>query len=339
MTTRLPSPRRTTSHMYHRVLGVTCVAMLMIVTDTAAWAQDANVTRRVDRLEREMRAVQRQVFPGGSPAFFEPEIAPDNQSGARTATPPNAPLANVNARVDSLEAQLRSLTDQTEQSAFKLARLEQEFAAFKAAIEARLTKLEATAAAPVTTPLAAASPMSAPTPAPTPTPTPAATSTRPAAASAAAPPATAVRPTPERLALVRAVEIPATGNAAEDAYNYGFRLWDAKLYPEAQAQLRTVVERHASHRLASFAGNLLGRAYLDEGKPSLAAVAFYNNYKDRPNGERAPHSLLYMGIALDRLNRKADACKAFKELEDVYGDRAPASVRTEAAAARAKAGC
>ena len=75
------------------------------------------------------------------------------------------------------------------------------------------------------------------------------------------------------------------------------------------------------------------------GPPSLAAVAFYNNYKDRPSGPRAPHSLMYMGVALDKLGRKADACKAFRELDEVYGDKAPQDVRTDAAAAKAKAGC
>ena len=68
-------------------------------------------------------------------------------------------------------------------------------------------------------------------------------------------------------------------------------------------------------------------------------MAFYNNYKDRPDGPRAPHSLMYMGIALDKLGRKADACKAFRELDEVYGTKAPQDVRTDAAAAKAKAGC
>src|SRR3546814_15609402 len=100
--------------------------------------------------------------------------------------------------------------------------------------------------------------------------------------------------------------------------------------------LKTVVEKWPKSSYASFAQNLLGRAYLDEGKPSLAAVAFYNNYKDRPSGPRAPHSLMYMGVALDKLGRKADACKAFRELDEVYGDKAPQDVRTDAAAAKAK---
>ena len=149
----------------------------------------------------------------------------------------------------------------------------------------------------------------------------------------------ASKPDANRLALVKKVEIPATGNEAEDAYTYGFRLWDAKLYPEAQAQLKQVVAKWPKSNQASYAQNLLGRAYLDEGKPSLAAVAFYNNYKDRPSGPRAPHSLMYMGVALDKLGRKADACKAFRELDEVYGDKAPKDVRDDAAAAKAKAGC
>ena len=152
-------------------------------------------------------------------------------------------------------------------------------------------------------------------------------------------PAKAGAPDAARLALVKKIDIPSTGNETQDAYDYGFRLWSAKLYPEAQAQLKTVVTKWPKTNQASYAQNLLGRAYLDEGKPSLAAVAFYNNYKDRPSGPRAPHSLMYMGVALDKLGRKADACKAFRELEDVYGDKAPQDVRTDAAAAKAKAGC
>ena len=57
--------------------------------------------------------------------------------------------------------------------------------------------------------------------------------------------------------------------------------------PPRIAALRPVVAKYPKHRRASYAQNLIGRAYLDEGKPSLAAVAFYNNYKDRPSGARA----------------------------------------------------
>ena len=275
-----------------------------------------------------MRAVQRSVFPGGSPTFFEGEIAPDNTPGERARS--NAPVIDLTARVDALESQLQSLTGQTEQNAFQLRELEKQFIAYKAEIDRRFADPAATATPASSSPAQTVMP-------PTSTSTVAATPAKKPAAAAAKPAATA--PNAARLALVKQVEIPVTGNETKDAYDYGYRLWEAKLYPEAQVQLKQVVTKWPTSSQASFAQNLLGRAYLDEGKPSLAAVAFYNNYKDRPSGARAPHSLMYMGVALDKLGRKADACKAFRELEEVYGDKAPQDVRTDAAAAKTKAGC
>ncbi len=305
-------------------LGAAAIALSAV---PAAQAQQAGIDKRVERLEKEMRAVQRSVFPGGSPTFFEGEIAPDNTPGDRARS--NAPVIDLTARVDALESQLQTLTGQTEQNAFQLRELEKQFTAYKAEMDKRLG--DPAAAATVQTPASL-------TPAVKP---PATTSTVAATPlkKPATKPATATTPDAARLALVKKVEVPATGNEVEDAYNYGYRLWEAKLYPEAQTQLKQVVTKWPRDSRASFAQNLLGRAYLDEGKPSLAAVAFYNNYKDRPSGARAPHSLMYMGVALDKLGRKADACKAVRELDEVYGAKAPKDVRDDAAAAKTKAGC
>ncbi|WP_414713060.1 tetratricopeptide repeat protein [Sphingopyxis sp.] len=303
-------------------------ATLALAATLPAPAQEGAIDKRVERLEKEMRAVQRSVFPGGSPTFFEGEIAPDNTPGERARS--NAPVIDLTARVDALESQLQALTGQTEQNAFQLRELEKQFTAYKTEMDKRFADPAATATpaslppAPTVKPPTAASTVAA-----TPAKKPAVTTAKPAATT----------PNAARLALVKKVEIPATGNETKDAYDYGYRLWEAKLYPEAQAQLKQVVTKWPNSSQASFAQNLLGRAYLDEGKPSLAAVAFYNNYKDRPSGARAPHSLMYMGVALDKLGRKADACKAFRELEEVYGDKAPQDVRTDAAAAKTKAGC
>jgi len=301
--------------MMRQIFSGGAAALALVAMTPVAVAQESTVDKRVERLEKQMRAVQRSVFPGGNPAFFEGEIAPDNTPGERVKS--SAPVIDLTARVDALEEQLRALTGQTEQNAYQLRELEKQFTAYKAEMDKRL------AAPAATTETAALAPVVKPT---TVTATPA---KKPAADKADA----------NRLALVKKVEVPATGNEVEDAYTYGYRLWDAKLYPEAEAQLKQVVAKWPKHNYASYAQNLLGRAYLDEDKPSLAAVAFYNNYKDRPNGARAPHSLMYMGVALTQLGRKADACKAFRELDEVYGDKAPKDVRDDAAAAKSKAGC
>ena len=139
--------------------------------------------------------------------------------------------------------------------------------------------------------------------------------------------------------MIDAVEIPVTGDATEDAYTYGFRLWQAKLFPEAQIKFKEFVAKNPTHKRASYAQNLLGRAYLDEGKPALASVAFYDNYQKMPRGERASESLYWLGVALTKLNKPGDACKAYKEFADVYGERASTDLKAKVTKGKADAKC
>jgi len=283
-----------------------------------AAAQNAPVEIRVDRLEKEMRAVQRKVFPAGTP--IEAEITRPTTPTVAPGSPASTPIADLTARVGALESQLASITGQVEENSYKLRQLEAAFTKYKAENDARLAEPAPVAPAvsvPVTpTPTAAAPKPSAPKPA------------------AAAPVASEARK-----AAVAAVERPDTGDAAGDAYNYGFRLWDAKFYPEAQGQLKATVEKYGSSPVASKAQNLLGRAYLDDGKPALASVAFYENYQKRPRGDRAADSLTYLGEALIQLKKPADACKVYQELEQVYGESLSNSLRGMMTAGRAKAKC
>lgn len=53
-----------------RILLLGSAACMMSVS---ALAQDANLDGRVGKLEKEMRAVQRQVFPNGAGKFLEPD--------------------------------------------------------------------------------------------------------------------------------------------------------------------------------------------------------------------------------------------------------------------------
>jgi TolA-binding protein len=146
-------------------------------------------------------------------------------------------------------------------------------------------------------------------------------------------------PDPERVNGVAAIVMPDTGDAGEDAYIYGYRLWEAKFYPEAQAQLKKAVEEHPNHRRASFAQNLLGRAYLDDSKPALASVALYENYQKRPRGERAPDSLYFLSTALVQLDKKDDACRVLAEMQDVYPEVANGRLADRVTSGKAAANC
>ena len=278
-----------------------------------ASAQNVALDVRVDRLEKEMRAVQRKVFPAGTP--LEAQITRPVTPTVPPGIPSSSPVADLTARVGALESQLASMTGQVEENSFKIRQLEEAFNKYKAEAQSRAEVV-------------------APPPVRPAVPTGTASSVEPKPV-----PGTNGGASEARKAAVAAIERPSTGDAAADAYSYGYRLWDAKFYPEAQAQLKATVEKYGSAPVASRASNLLGRAYLDDGKPALASVAFYDNYQKRPKGDRAADSLAYLGEALMQLKKPADACKVYAELEQAYGASMSASQRGMMDKGRAKAKC
>ncbi len=109
-----------------------------------------------------------------------------------------------------------------------------------------------------------------------------------------------------------------TGDAFEENYAYGYRLWEAKSYPQARATLEETLVRFPNHERASYARYLLGRTWFDDRKPATAVKLFYDNYKTDPSGDRAPDSLFFLGCALTELGKTAEAREAFVELKRAY---------------------
>ena len=279
---------------------------LLLVTSAAvpAFAQSSgpDINRRIDMLERELRAVQRKVFPNGAGALpLTPEISPADTAITPSGVPATNALADVTARLDALEGQLRTLTGQAEENAHRLAGMEKALADFRTATEGRLTAVEKP-------------------------------STEQGIVTSATPPA-------KGTAVPSAPSTAAAGDPAEAAYLEGYKLWSAGKFAEAQTVLEAMVKKYPKHPRSSFAQNLLGRAYLDDGKPAAAAKIFLANYENNRNGERAPDSLFYLGQALVRLNQPANACKVYDELESVYGAKLRAAIKDELPKARAAAKC
>lgn len=103
--------------------------------------------------------------------------------------------------------------------------------------------------------------------------------------------------------------------------------------------LEETVTKNPKHKRASFARNLLGRAWLDDKKPATAVKVFYDNYKNDPRGERAPDSLFFLGSALTDLGKTAEACEAFGELAKAYPDIASGRLSDRIAGGKTRAKC
>jgi TolA-binding protein len=276
---------------------LTGAALLALAVPSVA--QDSNVEGRVIKLEKEMKAVQRKVFPDGAGKYFEPDIKAADPAGTATKNPSGTEVTDLIGRVDALEGQLATLTGQVEQQGNGMKAME----ARLKSLEAQVKSMAASAAEPA--PVAAAV---APKPA------------EPAAAKPAAKPpvTTATSKDKAREAAVGKIERPQTGNGFDDAYNYGYRLWEAKFYPEAQTQLEETVKKYPGNKGLSKARNLLGRAWLDDGRPSQAAKIFYENYKADAKGERAPESLYFLGESFIAMDKPSDACDVFGQLVKAY---------------------
>ncbi|MDV3458133.1 YbgF trimerization domain-containing protein [Sphingomonas sp. HF-S4] len=307
-----------------RILMAAAALSALVAGTGVAHAQSTAIEGRVDRLEREMRAVQRKVFPGGAGQTLEPQIVPETNVNA-PGTPAGSALSDLTQRVAALENQVTSMTGQVEQGQYRLRQLEEAFNAYKRSTDARLKALEDGASSvgtggPVIAPVDLGETPARPTRPPAETATP--------------------KPTGTRAQQVAAIQKPNSGDPAEDGYTYGFRLWSAKLYPEARRELEAVATKYPQHRRASYSQNLLGRAYLDSGAPSLAAVAFYENYKKNPNGERAADSLYYLAQALTKLKKPAsEVCKVYTELDQLYGPQLSAEMKAGVAEGRVAQKC
>jgi TolA-binding protein len=288
--------------------------------------------------------VQRKVFPGANPDYFDPQITPQAAPPPDAGSPASSAVSDLSQRVSALEQQVQQLTNQAEENGHRLDVLEQNYSKMKGDTDYRLNALEGHAAPPPQggdagappPPPAAVSGNDAGSPSPfgprgrkpvagAPAPTMADES-----GNQAPPPATGPAGMP---ALAK------TGDPAEDQYMLGYTLWTQKRYADAETQLKAVVAKYPKHKRASYAQNLLGRAYMDDGQLSEAAKAFYSSYKQFPRGERAPDSLFYLGQTLEQLKKKPDACQAYGEFDDVYGATAAPALKARVKQAEANAKC
>jgi TolA-binding protein len=306
-----------------RLITALAASTAVALVPTAANAQrqaPPSPDQRIERLERQVQQMQRQVFPRGRPA----ETAGFADDPAAT----QSSVVTLGQRLDSLERQMADLLRQSEENGNRLRTVEQGIVQTKADQDQRIAALEQRmAAGPAVNPDGAAPPATGTATPPRPRPTPPAVTT---------PPRTTGTTTP---ATGGPAPVATVVDEGEDAYTQGFRSWEAGQYDQAIAQLKAFTAAYPKHRRVSFANNLIGRALLDKGDARGAATALLANYRSNPAGERAPDSLFYLGQALTKLGQPGQACKAYAELDAVYGAKIRPDLKKLETVAKAQAQC
>ncbi len=329
------------SHAYPAAL---CVLVAVAVVP-AARAQDAATAERLDRLERDLSMLQRQVYHGAG------EAPPGAGSSGNTAV-------DLQVRMDRLEQQIRDLTGRIESETNQVQQLSQRLEQVNSDIEVRLGEGQGRLAGsppprPPAAAWASAAPPSladpaAPVPAfygrPPPPPPPGyGTLTPPGPAiDAAAPYAGPTQLTPSRVASAGdALRPPGSdmpSGSASEQYNAAFGLLRKADYEGAEDALRSFIRRHPNDPLAGNAQYWLGESYYARGKYTEAAAAFADGYKRYPKGPKATDELLKLGMSLDHANQKHNACIALTQLDHDFPHPGNA-VKDRAAQEKKKLGC
>lgn len=279
--------------------------------------------QRIDRLERQIQQMQRQVYPKGRPA--------DTAGFADDPAATQSSVVSLDQRLDALERQMADLVRASEENGNRLRSLEANIGQLKNDQDQRISVLEQkmSAAAVVQPPIveSAGSPSGVPA---KPRATPARTPGKAPAKAAASEEAPAGGPL---------AESAAQADPGEDAYSQGFHQWESGQYDQAITTLKSFAASYPKHRRISYANNLIGRALLDKGDARGAATALLSNYRTNPGGERAPDSLYYLGQALMKLGQPGQACKAYAEMDAVYGAKLRPDLKKLESDGKAQAQC
>lgn len=306
-------------------------AAIVLLPSSAAVAQRQAPTpeQRIERLERQINEMQRLVYPKGRPA----DTAGFSDEPAAT----QSSVATLDQRLDAVEREMTDLLRQSEENGHRLQTLQSDLATLRSSEDQRISALEQRMSeAPVATPSEPAVGGPAPT---KPVPSKPAT-VKPAPAKPGTKSSTGAKADTTADASAGApVQAAPVTDAGEDAYTQGFKLWEAGNYDQAISSLRAFTSAYPKHRRVSYANNLIGRSLLSKGQARPAAEAFLANYRGNPAGERAADSLFYLGQALMQLGQPGQACKAYQELDAVYGAKVRADLRKQVNDAKAQAQC
>ena len=110
----------------------------------------------------------------------------------------------------------------------------------------------------------------------------------------------------------------AGGGSAKDIYDEAYAAILRKEYPQAEMGFRQLLQSHPRDRLAADAAFWLGETYYQRGRHREAAEQFLRVTTEFSRSAKAPDSMLKLGMSLNALGAKDQACSTYAKLERDY---------------------
>jgi len=327
-------------------------AFLLGSLSMPAFAQDADMQGLVDRLERmdrDIKALNLKVYRGTETVASTTGEALSGPLGSR-----------LSVKTNQLESQLRELTGQLEETAYRITQMTTRLDKLVADVDYRLTALEGgnPSARPDLGNLSGLQNQQAPTTSGINTQTLTPPSPSQVTPSPNAPKLGILgtlngrdleqnntpKPTTSPLPVTKeAVKVPDAGldvaNLTPEAMYDGSRQMLLRGdFAGAEASFKSFLDVHKDHKLSGNVRYWLGETYYAQRDYNQAASVFLEGYQKTPRGAKAPDSLLKLGMSLSYLNKTREACATFSKLRSDF-PKLPAHLSKTLERERTNANC
>lgn len=281
---------------------LTLFMLLLTLPAGQASAQRADsraLLEKIDRLERDIMLLQRQVARGGAGGYYATSPQQDEPA------PGAIDSAQSEVRLTALEDELRSLHGKLEENQFQIRQMSEKLQKFQEDADLRLRELEY-AKTPVGDKLPVGNAGESAPPA--------------SSAGEGAPSATpAPGPTTAGDGVLRAPPPGAEGKEPvftepREHYNYAFRQLNQTHYDDAAKYFESFIAKYPNDPLIGNSHYWLGETYYIRRDYVNAATQFSRGFEALPEGPKAPDNLLKLAMSLSALKRDKEACTVLGRL-------------------------
>lgn len=277
---------------YTRILALLVFSFAAV----SAHAQDMGIddqAHRVDRLERDIMLLQRQLAR---------DETPDGPQVTGIISNP----AQLEVRLSNMEDELRTLRGRVEESEFRSKQTAEMLEKFQRDVEFRFKELQQAPGAATETPVAA--------PAPEPITVDKVEPKSEKVIEVATKTEVPEQPTTGGDGVLRAPQESDEFASPRDHYNYAFRLLNQTKYAEAAAAFADFISKYPKDPLIGNAYYWQGETFYIRRDYVNAADHFRLGFEALPEGPKAADNLLKLAMSLDALERSKEACVVLNQI-------------------------
>lgn len=268
---------------------ISTLVLVMVLWGNPLWAQSVqSLSREVDNLREDIQVLQRQTYREKA------------QNDIPTAT-----TSSVQQQLSQFDEKMRDIVGRMDELEYKFKQVDERFKMLNQDIDVRFNLLEGK---PINS---SGVGISAPA------------KRYDAPVAKGAPKSIAGESiTGEDLAPLPQVDKPVAAPVASiapqaklgvnETYQAGMDAFNAKDYTKAEQNFSIILKDYPKDKLAGNAQYWIGEVYYNREDYAKAAVAFGKSYKNYKTGNKGPESLYKLGMSMQKLNKNAEACAAYK---------------------------